>query len=160
MSRLKETKDWEPDLLIFDHLLIMATNDRKLSTENSYKYYKTVTEETRNIAKDFQIPILTATQINRHGQGDDGGSKARTTSKDMSESRGIYDTVDFFATLNQTAVQKTNGEMKIYVDKWRNGINNKEIDLKINYDYMDFKEKNERRICSSKRYSYKKNEYC
>lgn len=141
MSRLKETKDWEPDLLIFDHLLIMATNDRKLSTENSYKYYKTVTEETRNIAKDFQIPILTATQINRHGQGDDGGSKARTTSKDMSESRGIYDTVDFFATLNQTAVQKTNGEMKIYVDKWRNGINNKEIDLKINYDYMDFKEK-------------------
>jgi len=141
LSRLKQKSGWEPHLIIFDYLLIMATNDRRLSTENSYKYYKTVTEETRNLAKDFQIPVLTATQINRHGQGDDGGSKARTTSKDMSESRGIYDTVDFFATLNQTAVQKTNGEMKIYIDKWRNGINNKEIDLKINYDYMDFKEK-------------------
>jgi replicative DNA helicase len=46
-------KKWKPDVVIIDYLLIMLTNDKTLSAENSYKYYKTVTEEVRNIGKSL-----------------------------------------------------------------------------------------------------------
>lgn len=140
INDLRMYKQWKPDLIIADYILIMNTNDRKMSSENSYKYYKTVTEELRNIGKLLDVPILTASQINRAGQDDRGGTKAITTSKDISESRGIYDTADFFATINQPARDRELGKIMIYVDKNRNGDKGQKIKLNINYDQMRFSE--------------------
>jgi len=133
-------KKWKPDIIITDYLLIMSTNDRQLSSDNSYKYYKTITEEFRNLCKLLHVPGITATQINRSGQDDRGGSKAITTSKDISESRGIYDTTDFFATINQTAKDRELGKIMIYVDKNRNGDKGAKIKMNIDYEHMRFVE--------------------
>lgn len=133
-------KEWKPDLLILDYLLIMTTNDKTMTSENSYKYYKTVTEETRNIGKMLNIPVVTAAQINRSGQDEGGGSKKIITSKSLSESRGILDTADFLATLIQTKKDKDNKILSIYIDKNRNDRSGEIIKCKINYDYMSIEE--------------------
>lgn len=140
INDLRMYKQWKPDIIVSDYILIMATNDRASSSDNSYKYYKTVTEELRNIGKLLDVPVLTATQINRAGQDDRGGTKAITTSKDISESRGIYDTVDFFATINQPARDRELGKLMIYIDKSRNGDKGQKIKLDIDYTHMRFSE--------------------
>jgi len=140
INDLRMYKQWVPDIIVVDYLLIMTTNDRSMSSENSYKFYKTVTEEVRNIGKLLDIPILTASQINRGGQDDRGGTKAITTSKDISESRGIFDTADFFATLNQPSRDRELGKLMVYIDKSRNGDKGQRIKLNIDYEHMRFTE--------------------
>jgi len=140
INDLKMYKQWVPDIIIVDYLLIMAANDRSMTSENSYKFYKTVSEEVRNIGKMLDIPILTASQINRGGQDDRGGTKAVTTSKDISESRGIFDTADFFATLNQPSRDRELGKLMVYIDKNRNGDKGQKIKLNIDYQHMRFSE--------------------
>ena len=140
INDLKMYKQWVPDIIVVDYILIMNTNDKSMSSENSYKYYKSVTEEVRNIGKMLDIPILTASQINRSGQDDRGGTKAITTSKDVSESRGILDTADFFATLNQPSRDRELGKLMIYIDKNRNGDKGQKIKLDIDYEHMRFSE--------------------
>jgi replicative DNA helicase len=133
--------NWKPDIVIVDYLLIMTTNDKKLSSENPFKYYKTVTEEVRNIAKLYNIPILTACQINREGQADGGGTKALLTGKNIAESRGILDTSDYFITLNQTAQEKKRNEMRLYIEKNRNGQTGDIIPCVVDYNFMEIKER-------------------
>lgn len=140
MNDLWMYKKWKPDIIFADYLLIQATNDKSISSDNSYKYYKTVTEESRNLGKEMFVPWVTATQINRSGQDERGGSKAITTSKDISESRGIYDTADFFATINQTAKDRDLGKLMVYVDKNRNGDKGAKIKMNIDYPHMKFSE--------------------
>jgi replicative DNA helicase len=134
-------KKFKPDIIVVDYILIMRTNDKMLSSENSYKYYKTVTEELRNIAKDLYIPILTATQINREGMADRGGSKSTLTGKDISESRGIYDTVDTFVPIVQTAADKKSNRYFLYFDKNRNERTGAKIEYSVDYDHMKLTEK-------------------
>lgn len=140
INDLKMYKQWVPDIIIVDYLLIMNANDKSADSGNSYKYYKSVTEEVRNIGKMLDIPILTASQINRSGQDDRGGTKAITTSKDVSESRGILDTADFFATLNQPSRDRELGKLMVYIDKNRNGDKGQKIKLDIDYEHMRFTE--------------------
>jgi replicative DNA helicase len=137
---LKRYLNWEPDIVVIDYLLIMLTNDKKMSSENSYKYYKTITEEVRNIGKSLNIPILTATQINREGMSDRGGSKSFITSKDISESRGIFDTSDWFAIITQTTKDKEKNKYYLYIDKSRNDRTGIRIEYNISYDFMRLEE--------------------
>lgn len=141
MNDLEMYKGWKPDLLVVDYILIAKTNDNRLDPTDSYKYYKRVTEDLRNIAKEYSIPVLTACQINREGQGDSGGTKVLTTAKNVSESRGIYDTADIFITINQTNVQKSRNEIMLYLDKNRNGANQQKIVCEVDYDLMLLRQK-------------------
>ncbi len=134
-------KKWKPDLVIIDYILIMKTNDPRLSVEDKYMYFKKVTEEMRNIAKLYKIPIVTASQLNRNSMDERGGSKPLTTSKDVSESRGILDTVDYFITINQTARDKTRGDIMLYIDANRNGESGNKIYFNVDYEHMRVREK-------------------
>lgn len=132
--------NFKPDVVIADYLLLMKTNDGSLQSENSYKYYKTVTEELRNIGKSLYIPIITGCQINREGMSDKGGSKAFVTAKDISESRGIYDTVDVFWDIAQSSTDKKNNRLYLYFDKNRNDKTGAKIEFSINYQHMKINE--------------------
>lgn len=141
MTDLEMYKGWKPDMLIVDYLLITATNDNRLDPGDSYKYYKRVAEDVRNIAKEYKIPVLTACQINREGQAENGGTKALITSKNVSESRGILDTADIFITLNQTSSQKSKSEIMFYIDKNRNGSAQQKFTCEVNYELMTLRQK-------------------
>lgn len=136
VSDLWMYKKWKPDLIIADYILIMKTNDRTLSGDNSYRYFKVVTEELRNIAKALYIPLLTACQINREGMSDRGGSKGIITAKDISESRGIFDTVDFFGIMMQTAKDKEKNRFYLGIDKNRNDRTGVRIEYNVDYEHM------------------------
>lgn len=133
-------KNWKPDIIFTDYVLIMSANDKSLSAENSYKYYKTVTEEFRNLCVLLDIPGVSASQMNRNAMDDKGGSKALTTSKDISESRGILDTCDNFLTINQTSKDRELEKIMFYFDKCRNGSKGQKVKMKIDYSHMRFSE--------------------
>ena len=136
ISDLQSYKDFKPDVIFVDYILIMATNDKSLSSSESYKYYKTVTEELRNIAKTLYIPVVTACQINREGMGDRGGSKANVTSKNISESRGIYDTTDVFWVMRQTPNDKGKNQFQLLFDKNRNERTGQQVTFDVDYEHM------------------------
>ena len=136
---------YKPDFIIIDYILITATNNKK-SDDNMYSYYKTVTEEMRNLAAQFECPVFTAAQINRNGMGEKGGTKGLVTSKDLAESRGILDTADYLLIINQSESEKSKGkddnisEQRIYVDKNRNGSNGDVLPFTLNYNTMTIKD--------------------
>jgi len=134
-------KKWRPDVIVIDYILIMRTNDPRLSVEDKYMYFKKVTEEMRNIAKLYKVPIVTAAQLNRESMDERGGSKPLTTSKNVSESRGILDTVDYFITINQTSRDKTKNEMMLYIDANRNGASGDKIYFNMDYNFMRMTER-------------------
>lgn len=140
ISDLWRYKKWKPDLVVADYILLMRTNDRTLSSNDSYKYYKTVTEELRNIGKSLYVPILSACQINREGMAERGGSKALVTSKYVSESRGILDTADVFLALSQTVPDKKKERLFLYFDKNRSERTGIRIAYEINYEHHKLKE--------------------
>jgi hypothetical protein len=134
-------KHFKPDVVIVDYILIMNANDKHLDRGNSYSYFKVVSEELRNIGKSLYLPILTACQINREGQGDRGGTKTIMTSKNISESRGIYDTTDVFLTINQTPADRKLNKLFLFFDKNRNERTNMIIEYNVDYEKMKLVEK-------------------
>lgn len=137
---LKMYKNWIPDLIIADYILIMLTNNKSLSSDDSYKYYKTVSEELRNMGKTLEIPILSAIQINRDGMSDNGGSKTVLTAKNVSESRGVVDTCDNFMTIIQTLKDKKKSMISISGEKERNNDTGWRIQFDVDYQHMKITE--------------------
>lgn len=139
--------NFTPDLILVDYIAITAANDRRLDPSNSFKYYKTVSEELRNLAKEFNCPVISAAQLNRDAMGESGGSKATASSKNLAESRGILDSVDYLLTIEQTDkekyIDKTKkiGEYRIKVDKNRNGESQSAVKFQIDWNTMRISEK-------------------
>lgn len=152
LNDLKTYEGWEPDLIIVDYIAITATNNsRASSSDNSYKYYKTVAEELRNLGVEFNCPVISASQINREAMGDKGGSKAVVTSKNIAESRGVLDTADALFIIEQTdkekAEEKDNdgramkGSYRIRVDKSRNSDSGYTVPFLVDWRTLSISEK-------------------
>lgn len=150
LNDLKTYEGFEPDLVLVDYILITRTNNPKMDSSNTYKYYKTVSEELRNLAVESNCPLITAVQLNREAMGDRGGSKAVVTSKDISESRGVLDTADYVFIIEQTEKEKYSevdsngygikGIYRLRADKNRNGDNGFTTTFEINWRTMKITE--------------------
>lgn len=98
LNELKIKRGFVPEVLILDYLNIFSSS--KLSANaalNSYQYVKSIAEEMRGIATQFDLAFITATQVNR--------SNFNNTDLDMtstSESIGLPATMDFMAGIIQT----------------------------------------------------------
>ena len=141
LDELKKVKDFVPDIIIVDYMLLMKTNDKNISNDNSYFYHKRVSEELRNIAKTHEVPVITASQLNRNAMGESGGSIGNISAKDLAESKGILDTVDFMGGLITTPSDKKNNIIKLKVLKNRNGPDNMVISYDVDWDHMKMIEK-------------------
>lgn len=108
-SKLK--KNFIPDIVFVDYLNICASSRiRPDSQGGSYQYIKSIAEELRGLAVEYNLPVFTATQTNRNGFGSSDLSLT-----DTSESFGLPATADFMfglvqpdelASLNQMEVQQ------------------------------------------------------
>lgn len=155
LNDLYTIEGFKPDFIIVDYILITATN-KNGDSENSYKYYKTVSEELRNLGIKFNCPVFTAAQLNRNAMSEKASStKSVVTAKDLSESRGILDTVDYCLIINQDDAEKKKGEsdgiaeQRLLVAKNRNGESNGMVNFTLNYNTMTLtegKKKSELRI--------------
>lgn len=128
--------NFKPDILFIDYMLLTKANDTRLDPSNSYKYYKTVSEEMRNIGVSLDIPIVSAAQLNRNSQDERGGSKMTVSSKDLSESRGILDTADYLSIVTQSMRDRKDGVINIFHEKVRNGRAGYTTKHTIDYEYM------------------------
>lgn len=142
LTDLKTYENWVPDLILVDYVAITSANDKRKDSTETYKYYKTVTEELRNLAVEMDCPVISAVQLNREAMGDSGGSKATVTSKSISESRGVLDTADYVLMIEQTAEEKytnkehTKGLYRIRTDKNRNGGSNETVWFEVDWNKM------------------------
>jgi len=98
IEELKLKKDFIPDLLIVDYLNICSSARLRMGASvNSYTFIKSIAEELRGLAVEYNIPALTATQVTRSGIGN---SDIELT--DTSESIALPATLDLFLALIRT----------------------------------------------------------
>jgi len=98
LNDLKIKKNFIPDIIYVDYLNICASSRVKQGgSVNSYTYIKSIAEEIRGLAVEFDLPIFTATQTTRGGfNSSDPGLE------DTSESFGVPAIADFLVALVTT----------------------------------------------------------
>jgi replicative DNA helicase len=98
LKELALKKNFTPDIIYVDYLNICASQRLNGSNNvNSYTYVKAIAEELRGLAVEYNLPIWSATQVNRTGF-----SSSDMGLEDTSESFGLPATADLFLALIQT----------------------------------------------------------
>jgi replicative DNA helicase len=68
LNDLKLKKRFKPQIIFIDYLNICCSSRLKQGVNtNSYTYIKSIAEEIRGLAVEFNVPIFSATQTNRTG---------------------------------------------------------------------------------------------
>ena len=99
LNELKLKKDFVPDIIFIDYLNICSSSRMKGlgGSINTYSYIKSIAEEMRGLAVEFNVPIMTATQTTRSGF-----SNTDVGLEDTSESFGLPATADLMFALVST----------------------------------------------------------
>ena len=96
LNELKLKKKFTPDIVFIDYLNICSSSRMKGlgGSVNTYSLIKSIAEELRGLAVEFDLPIMSATQTTRAGFGNsDPGLE------DTSESFGLPATADLMLAL-------------------------------------------------------------
>jgi KaiC/GvpD/RAD55 family RecA-like ATPase len=95
LQELKVKKKFVPDIIYVDYLNLCLSSRVKMgSNVNSYTYVKSVAEELRAIAVEYDLPVMSATQTNREGLNTSDVGLENT-----SESIGLPATADIMFAL-------------------------------------------------------------
>ena len=95
LQELNIKKDFQPDVIFVDYLNICASQRiRPGAGANSYTLVKSIAEELRGIAVEYDVPIVSATQTTRSGF-----SSTDIGLEDTSESFGLPATADLMFAL-------------------------------------------------------------
>ena len=99
LNELKFKKNFSPDIIYVDYINICASaRVRGLGGSiNTYSYVKSIAEELRGLAVEFNVPIVSATQTTRSGY-----SNTDVGLEDTSESFGLPATADLMFALIST----------------------------------------------------------
>ena len=90
LNELKLKKNFEPDVIFLDYLNICASSRVKgNAASNSYNLVKSIAEEVRGLAMEYNCAVVTSSQFNRDGYGNSDVDLTNT-----SESMGITHTAD------------------------------------------------------------------
>ena len=121
LNELALKKSFRPDIIFIDYLNICASSRHKANSSiNSYSYIKSIAEELRGLAVEFNVPIVSATQTTRSGFGN---SDVELT--DTSESFGLPATADLMFALIST--EDLEGLGQIMVKQLKNRYNDPTI---------------------------------
>jgi hypothetical protein len=114
LNELALKKSFRPDIIFIDYLNICASSRFKGGNNvNSYILVKSIAEELRGLAVEFNVPIVSATQLTRSGFG---SSDPELT--DTSESFGLPATADLMFALIST--EELEGLGQILVKQLKN----------------------------------------
>ena len=122
LNELKLKRNFRPDIIFIDYLNICSSSRfRAGSSANSYTIIKSIAEELRGLAVEYDVPIVTATQTTRSGYN---SSDVELT--DTSESFGLPATADLMFALISTEELEKLGQIMVkqlknrYSDPTRN----------------------------------------
>jgi replicative DNA helicase len=94
LQELKIKKQFVPDIIYVDYLNLCMSHRIRGASANSYTIVKSIAEELRGLAVEFNVPIVSATQTTRSGY-----SNTDVGLEDTSESFGLPATADFMFAL-------------------------------------------------------------
>ena len=95
LNELALKRNFRPEIIYIDYLNICTSSRIKFgSNVNSYTLIKSIAEELRGLAVEFNVPIVSATQTTRSGY-----SNTDVGLEDTSESFGLPATADFMFAL-------------------------------------------------------------
>jgi len=95
LNELQLKKNFRPDIIFVDYINICASSRVKPgATINSYTYVKSIAEELRGLAVEFDVPLVSATQTTRGGFANSDPDLT-----DTSESFGLPATADFMIAM-------------------------------------------------------------
>ena len=121
ITELALKKSFRPDIIFIDYLNICASSRFKGGSNiNSYTLVKSIAEELRGLAVEFNVPIMSATQTTRSGFGSSDVSLT-----DTSESFGLPATADLMFALISTEELEELGQ--ILVKQLKNRYNDPTI---------------------------------
>jgi replicative DNA helicase len=127
LKELQLKKNFMPDIIFIDYLNICASARMKGigGSVNSYTLIKSIAEEIRGLAVEFNVPIISATQVTRSGFN---SSDVELT--DTSESFGLPATADLmFALISNEELEGLN---QILVKQ----LKNRYADLNLNKRFI------------------------
>ena len=129
LKELKQKKDFVPDLICIDYLNICGSATAPKGS-NSYTEIKSIAEELRGMAMEFEVPVLTATQTNRTGYSD-----ADMDMTSVSESFGLPMTADYFFGISTTDKLREEGMVRFTQLKNRFGSPDDRRNWLLGVDY-------------------------
>lgn len=109
LKELKIKKNFTPDVIFIDYLAICASSRIKPGAgANSYTLVKSIAEELRGLAGEYNVPVITAAQVTRTGMG---SSDVDLT--DTSESIGLPFTADLMFAVIATEELDRLGQLMV-----------------------------------------------
>lgn len=133
LKELCNKDGFTPDFICVDYLTLMSAVRVQKGKVADHAYLKTIAEELHSLAKELEIPVITAVQLNRGAYG-----KLETGVEDVGESIGISQTADTFFTLNDNEEMKQNCMKLLNITKNRNTGFMDKILIRIDYKTMTF----------------------
>jgi len=126
----KALKKKQYSMLVVDYIGIMEANTNE-NNDNPHFKFKEIAEELRSLGQKYNIPVITANQVNA-----DAYRKQAADLANMAYSTAIGHTVDFLAFIN-------NDSDELQIKKNRDGItmNTSLIMNKAKYKIIDIREK-------------------
>jgi hypothetical protein len=125
LNELNLKKSFKPDIIFIDYLNICTSSRIKPGNGvNSYTYIKSIAEELRGLAVEYEVPVVSATQTTRSGYvSTDIGLE------DTSESFGLPATADFmFALISSEQLEQLG---QIMVKQLKNRYNDPGLNKKF-----------------------------
>ena len=134
LEELSMKKKFKPDIVIVDYLNICASARLKNNGNvNSYNYIKAIAEELRGLAVEYNVPVFSATQVNRSGfASSDFGLE------DTSESFGLPATADFMIAMIGTEELDEQNQVLIkqLKNRYNDAVSNRKFVLGIDRSKM------------------------
>lgn len=106
LNELRIKKNMVPDVIYIDYINICASSRIKggVAAAGTYSLVKSIAEEIRGLGVEFNVPIWSATQVNRGGVGNSDFDMSNT-----SDSMGLPHTVDsLFGLITNDELEKLN----------------------------------------------------
>lgn len=134
LNELRLKKKFIPDVIYVDYINICCSSRlRQGPNVNSYTYIKAIAEELRGLAVEYNVPLITATQLNREGY-----SSSDPGLDDTAESFGLPATADLMLVMvTNEELQKLGQIMfKQLKNRYRNPFKDRRFVIGIDYDRM------------------------
>lgn len=130
LNELNLKKNFIPDIIFIDYLNICSSSRLKMGASvNSYTFVKSIAEEVRGLAVEFNVPIQTASQLTRSG-----AVSSDPNIDDVSESFGVAATADLmFALISTEELEQLNQIMvKQIKNRYSDPTKNKRFVISVN----------------------------
>ena len=127
-------RGFKPEVVVIDYINLLKPSSNNL---NSYESVKEVAEQLRALSFKYNIPFVTASQLNRGAF-----NTASPGMEGISESIGLAATCDVICSLWQEEEEKTLGVINLGMQKNRFGANFGHCSFKIKYETLTLTETN------------------